>query len=78
MAMLPVLLGMRQRCPACGQRSSPGLGQGDGEIMGLWNGSIDRCTKCGQLVRVGVLTDHRLTPQEAEAFLAARAAHLRG
>ena len=74
--MLPVLLGMGQKCLKCGQTSSPRVGQGNWEIMGVWNGSINRCTKCGQLLRVGFLSDECLTPREADAFLAARAARL--
>jgi ribosomal protein L37AE/L43A len=77
MAMLSVLLGMNQKCPACGQSSNPRVGRGNWEIMGLWNGSINRCTKCSRLVRVGFMTDQMLTPDEADRFLKARAASLR-
>lgn len=73
--MLPVLLGMGQKCPKCGQRSSPRVGQGNWEIMGVWNSCINRCTKRGRLLRIGFLSDERLAPQESEAFLKAKAAH---
>ena len=75
MPMLPVILGMNQKCPACGQASNPRVGQGCWEVMGLWNGSINRCTKCSRLIRVGFITDQLLTEDEARRFLAARAAH---
>ena len=72
MAMLPVILGMNQKCPACSQNSNPRVGRGNWEIMGLWNGSINRCTKCNRLIRVGFITDHLLTEDEAQRFLEAR------
>ena len=76
MAMLPVILGMKQKCPACGQSSNPRVGQGDWEVMGVWNGSINRCTRCSRLIRVGFVTDQLLTEDDAGRFLASRAAHL--
>lgn len=76
MAILPVILGMKQKCPACGQSSNPRVGREHWEIMGLWNGSINRCTKCNRLIRVGFVTDYLLTPDEAGRFLAACSAHL--
>ena len=72
--MLPVIFGMNQKCPACGQSSNPRAGRGSWEIMGVWNGSINRCTKCGRLIRVGFITDQLLTKDEADRFLKARAA----
>ena len=78
MAMLPVLLGMKQKCPACGQSSDPRVGRGNWEVMGLWNGSINRCTKCDRMLRIGFLSDQLLTLEEARRFLEAREAHLGG
>jgi len=77
MAMLPVILGIGQKCPHCGQRSSPKMDQGDWEVMGLWNGSINKCTKCESLIRVGFLSDELLSKEESENFLARRDEYLK-
>jgi len=77
MAMLPVIVGIGQKCPSCHQRSSPKVGQGDWEVMSLWNGSINRCTKCGSLIRVGFLSDELLSREDSEKFLAAREEYLK-
>ncbi len=77
MAMLLVLLGIGQKCSGCGQRSSPKLGRGNWEVMGVWNGSVYLCTKCGSLVRVGFFSDELLSEEDSERFLAAREEHLR-
>ncbi len=77
MAMVLVLLGIGQKCSGCGQRSSPKLGQGNWEVMGVWNGSINQCTKCGSLIRVGFFSDELLSSEDTERFLAARDERLR-
>lgn len=76
MAMLPVILGFGQKCPNCRQRSSPKVGQGTWEIMGVWNGAIHRCTDCGTLVRIGFLAVEALSQAESRRFLSARDKHL--
>jgi len=77
MAILPVILGMGQRCPKCSQRSSPKVGQeGKWEIMGVWNGAIHKCTKCETLIRVGFMSDQALTEDEKRLFLESRTASL--
>ena len=76
MAILPVIFGFGQTCPSCHQRSSPRLGQGSWEVMGVWNGSIHGCIACGTLIRVGFLTDTALTADESSRFQAARNRHL--
>ncbi len=72
MAMFPVILGFGQKCLACKQRSNPRKGQGYWEPVGLWNGAINRCTKCGRLTRVGFFVDELLTEEAGIKFLAAR------
>jgi len=76
MAILPVIFGMGQRCPKCSQRSSPKVGQGRWEIMGVWNGAIHKCTKCETLIRVGFMSDQALTEDEKRLFLESRTASL--
>ena len=76
MAILPVILGMGQRCPKCNQRSSPKVGQGKWETLGVWNGAIHKCTKCETLIRVGFMSDQALTEDEKQIFLESRAASL--
>ena len=72
MAMLPVLLGLGQKCPVCHQKSSPKMGEGKWEAVGLWNGPINRCTDCGRLIRVGVFSDELLSEEDSGRFLKAR------
>jgi hypothetical protein len=69
MATLPVIVGIGQKCPSCGQRSSPKPGRGDWEVMGIWNGTINKCTKCGSLLRIGLLFDELLNKEDSEKFL---------
>ena len=69
MATLAVIFGMGQKCPGCGQRSSPKIGQGDWEVIGLWGGSIKKCMKCNLLVRTGFLFDEILFKEENERLL---------
>ena len=69
MATLAIIFGMGQKCPGCGQRSSPKVGQGDWEIIGLWGGSIKKCMKCNSLVRIGFLSDELLFKEESERLL---------
>ena len=76
MAILPVILGMGQRCPKCSQRSSPKVGQAKSEILWLWNASIHTCTKCATLIRVGFMSDQALTEDEKRLFLESRTASL--
>jgi len=69
MAMLPIILGMGQKCPSCGQRSSPKIDQGEWEAIGLWGGSINKCMKCNSLIRIGFLSDEILFKEESERLL---------
>ena len=69
MATLPIIFGMGQKCPSCGQRSSPKIDQGDWEIIGLWGGSINKCMKCNSLIRIGFLSDEILFKEESERLL---------
>ena len=69
MATLQVIFGMGQKCPNCGQRSSPKIGRGDWEVIGLWGGSIKKCVKCNSLVRIGFLSDEVLFKEESERLL---------
>ncbi len=69
MAILPIIFGMGQKCPSCGQRSSPEIDQGDWEIIGLWGGSINKCMKCNSLIRIGFLSDEILFKEESERLL---------
>ncbi len=71
MAILPIIFGMGQKCPSCGQRSSPKIDQGDWEIIGLWSGSINKCMKCNSLIRIGFLSDEILFKEESERLLEA-------
>ncbi len=65
MATLPIIFRMGQKCPGCGQRSSPKIDQGDWEVIGLWGGSINKCMKCNSLVRIGFLYDEILFEEES-------------
>lgn len=69
MSMLPVIIGIGQKCPSCGQRSNPETENGDWEVMGIWNGSINKCTKCSSLLRIGFLLDDLLSKEDSEKFL---------
>ncbi len=69
MATLPVIFGIGQKCPGCGQRSSPKIDRGDWEVIGLWGGSIKKCMKCNSLVRIGFLFDEILFKEESERLL---------
>ena len=69
MATLQVIIGMGQECPSCGQRSSPKIGRGDWEVIGLWGGSIKKCVKCNSLVRIGFLSDELLFEEESKRLL---------
>ncbi len=69
MATLQVIIGMGQKCPSCGQRSSPKIDRGDWEVIGLWGGSIKKCMKCNSLVRIGFLSDELLFKEESERLL---------
>ena len=69
MATLSVIFGMGQKCPSCGQRSSPKIDRGDWEVIGLWGGSIKKCMKCNSLVRIGFLSDEVLFKEESERLL---------
>ena len=69
MATLAVIFGMGQKCPSCGQRSSPKIDRGDWEVIGLWGGSIKKCMKCNSLVRIGFLSDEVLFKEESERLL---------
>ena len=69
MATLSVIFGMGQKCPSCGQRSSPKIDRGDWEVIGLWGGSIKKCMKCNSLVRIGFLSDELLFKEESERLL---------
>ncbi len=69
MAILQRIFGMGQKCPSCGQRSSPKIDQGDWEIIGLWGGSINKCMKCNSLIRIGFLSDEILFKEESERLL---------
>jgi len=69
MAILPIIFGMGQKCPSCGQRSSPKIDQGDWEIIGLWGYSINKCKKCNSLIRIGYLSDEILFKEESERLL---------
>ena len=77
MAMIFVILGGKQRCPNCEQKSSPKVGEGRWEIMGEWRGPIHRCTDCNALTRIGFFSDEMLSRAESETFLAAREKRLR-
>ena len=69
MATLQVIFGMGQKCPSCGQKSSPKIDRGDWEAIGLWGGSIKKCMKCNSLVRIGFLSDEMLFKEESERLL---------
>ncbi len=69
MATLPIIFGMGQKCPSCGQRSSPKIDQGDWEVIGLWGYSIYKCMKCNSLIRIGFLSDEILFKEESERLL---------
>ncbi len=69
MATLAVIFGMGQKCPSCGQRSSPKIDRGDWEVIGLWGGSIKKCMKCNSLVRIGFLSDEVLFKEESKRLL---------
>jgi len=69
MATLAIIFGMGQKCPSCGQRSSPKIDRGDWEVIGLWGGSIKKCMKCNSLVRIGFLSDEVLFKEESERLL---------
>ena len=69
MATLAVIFGMGQKCPSCGQRSSPKIDWGDWEVIGLWGGSIKKCMKCNSLVRIGFLSDEVLFKEESKRLL---------
>lgn len=69
MATLAVIFGMGQKCPSCGQRSSPKIDRGDWEVIGLWGGSIKKCMKCNSLVRVGFLSDEVLFKAESKRLM---------
>jgi len=69
MATLAIIFGMGQKCPNCGQRSSPKIDRGDWEVIGLWGGSIKKCMKCNSLVRIGFLSDELLFKEESERLL---------
>ena len=69
MATLAIIFGMGQKCPGCGQSSSPKIGRGDWEVIGLWGGSIKKCMKCNSLVRIGFLSDEVLFKEESERLL---------
>ena len=69
MVILPVIFEMGQKCPSCGQRSSPKIDQGDWEVIGLWGGSINKCMKCNSLIRIGFLSDEILFKEESERLL---------
>ena len=69
MANLAGSVGMGQKCPSCGQRSSPKIDRGDWEVIGLWGGSIKKCMKCNSLVRIGFLSDEVLFKEESKRLL---------
>jgi hypothetical protein len=69
MAILPIIFGMGQKCPSCGQRSSPKIDQGDWEVIGLYGGSINKCMKCYSLIRIGFLSYEILFKEESERLL---------
>ena len=69
MATLAIIFGMGQKCPSCEQRSSPKVGRGGWEVIGLWGGSIKKCMKCNSLVRIGFLFDEILFKEESERLL---------
>jgi len=69
MATLAVIFGMGQKCPSCGERSSPKIDRGDWEVIGLWGGSIKKCMKCNSLVRIGFLSDEVLFKEESKRLL---------
>jgi len=69
MSILPVIIGIGQKCPSCRQRSNPASENGDWEEMGIWNGSINKCTKCDSLLRIGFLFDEALSKEDSETFL---------
>ena len=69
MAILPKIFGMGQKCPSCGQTSSPKIDQGDWEIIGLRGGSINKCMKCNSLIRIGYLSDEILFKEESKRLL---------
>lgn len=69
MAILPIIFGMGQECPTCGQRSSPKINQGDWEVIGLHGSSINKCMKCNSLIRIGFLSDEILFKEESERLL---------
>lgn len=76
MPMIFVLLGRKQQCPNCGQKSSPKVGEGRWEVMGVWKGPIHRCADCNALTRIGFFSDEMLSRAESERFLAAREKHV--
>ncbi len=69
MAILQIIFGMGQKCPSCGQRSSPKIDQGEWEVIGLWGSSINKCMKCNSLIRIGYLSDEILFKEESERLL---------
>jgi len=69
MTTLSIFFGMDLKCPGCGQRSSPKIGQGDWEVIGLWGGSIKKCMKCNSLIRIGFLSDKIFFKEESERLL---------
>ena len=69
MATLPIIFGMGQECPTCGQRSSPKIDQGDWEVIGLHGGSINKCMKCNSLIRIGFLSDEIFFKEESVRLL---------
>ena len=69
MAMLPIIFGMGQKCPSCGQRSGPKIDQGDWEVIGLYGDSINKCMKCNSLIRIGFLSDEIFFKEESERLL---------
>ena len=66
MATLAIIFGIGQKCPGCGQRSSPKINRGNWEVISLWGGSICKCMKCNSLVRIGFLYDEILFEEESE------------
>jgi hypothetical protein len=65
MAILPIIFGMSQKCPSCGQRSSPKIDQGDWEVISLYGDSINKCMKCNSPIRIGFLSDEILFKEES-------------
>ncbi len=77
MAILPVFLGLGQKCPKCRQRSSPRPGQGNWEVIGVWNGAVHKCTRCMTLVRPRFFSDVPLSADESRRIMAAREAEIK-